>query len=203
MKTLLKMLMFHAMGTQIIIFTSMLFLIHIGTVDGDSCVNYQDPSTCGAHSICIWDSDLSRCVCNSVVPQDVVIIMDSSGSVLAEGWIIQKAFVYDLISTAIPRTSSVGLVQFATATFVRYELGWDQNRTELLSVVDNLEYTRGWTYMKDAVQSAVDQFRNQSMNTQRRMVLITDGNLYGMTMCMQPMGDWMPLFVVPSSLSSA
>ena len=84
MKTLLKMLMFHAMGTQILIFTSMLFLIHIGTVDGDSCVNYQDPSTCGAHSICIWDSDLSRCVCNSVVPQDIVIIMDSSGSVRHE-----------------------------------------------------------------------------------------------------------------------
>ena len=163
------------MGSFLAISTSLLYLIQTSIVNGDSCSVYNAPATCNSQSICEWDTDMRQCVCNSVIPQDVVIIMDSSGSVLADGWTIQRNFVYALISTAIPKSSPLGLVQFATETFIRYELNWDQNRTNILSVVENLEYTRGWTYMKDAVEEAVYLFRTQSTNTQRRMVLITDG----------------------------
>lgn len=164
------------MGSSLKLLLSFAFVLYTSIINADSCVIYQDEDTCNAQAICEWDSDITQCVCNSVIPQDVVIIMDSSGSVLADGWTIQRNFVYSLISTAIPKSSPIGLVQFATETYLRYELSWDQSdRTNILSIVENLEYTRGWTYMKDAVEEAVYLFRNQSTNTQRRMVLITDG----------------------------
>eukprot|EP01083_Nonionella_stella_P247778 858709_1 len=121
--------------------TTLSTLFDIGNTN--SCILHQTESECNIQSSCTWDTSLSKCVCNSIIPQDVVIIMDSSGSVQANGWIVEKQFVESLISTAIPPSSPIGIVQFATNAWIRYELFNDQNRTQILQTVSNLEYTRG------------------------------------------------------------
>ena len=153
-------------------------LYHLNIGNSNSCIIYQDTSSCNQQSKCIWDPGLSQCICNSVIEQDVVIIMDSSGSVQSDGWAVETQFVLDLISTAIPSSSPIGIVQFATNAWIRYEFDQDQNRTKIINTIDNLEYTRGWTYMKDAVAEAIFLFDTQSTNTQKLMMLITDGMVY-------------------------
>ncbi len=157
----------------LILITTLSILFYIGNTN--SCILYETPNECNIQSRCTGDTQQSKCVCNSIKPQDVVIIMDSSGSVQSNGWIVEKEFVISLISTAIPPSSPIGIVQFATNAWIRYELSNDQNRTKILQTVSNLEYTRGWTYMKDAVTEAIWLFENQSLNPQKRLVLITDG----------------------------
>eukprot|EP01083_Nonionella_stella_P024412 67404_1 len=136
----------------------LLSLYIIDIANCNSCVIYNSERECNIQTRCLWDKTLTKCVCGSIIPQDVIIIMDSSGSVQAAGWEIQKTFVHDLISTAIPTSSPIGIIQFASNAWIRYQLTDPQNRTTILDTVSNLIYTRGWTYMKDAVQEAIHLF---------------------------------------------
>ena len=150
-------------------------MYHFNIMDGNSCIVHPEATICNEQSICTWDPGLSQCICDSAIQMDVVIIMDSSGSVQSAGWAVEKQFVLELISTAIPSSSTIGIVQFATNAWTRYQFIDEQNRTKILSTVEQLPYTRGWTYMKDAVMAAIDLFRDQATNNKRLLMLITDG----------------------------
>eukprot|EP01084_Bolivina_argentea_P188094 323884_1 len=82
---------------QIVFVTISLYIWDI--VNSNSCILYDNPNECNIQSRCKWDDTELKCFCNSIIPQDVIIIMDSSGSVQADGWEVEKTFVHDLIST--------------------------------------------------------------------------------------------------------
>eukprot|EP01083_Nonionella_stella_P024413 67405_1 len=68
----------------------LLSLYIIDIANCNSCVIYNSERECNIQTRCLWDKTLTKCVCGSIIPQDVIIIMDSSGSVQAAGWEIQK-----------------------------------------------------------------------------------------------------------------
>jgi len=110
---------------------------------------------------------------------DVVFGMDSSGSLGASGWTQEKNFVNAVITTGLPSNQSqAGVVEFATGASEKIPLTLLDSTTvsSLTSQVSALPYLAGSTYTKDAVQTAINVFDNESAAGDLKLfMLITDG----------------------------
>jgi hypothetical protein len=111
---------------------------------------------------------------------DMAILVDSSGSVGADNWPIEQAFVNDLIMNELRPDDRVGIIQFATGLGGIYDLIADQTRSVVTTWVDALPYMRGSANTPLAIGHALGEFfTNQSSPSHDKvMVIITDGPPY-------------------------
>lgn len=117
-----------------------------------------------------------------VVPQDIVFLIDSSGSVGPSNFEIQREFIQQVYDTQIVGNgpSRTGLIQFATDVTTLHEFEDGQSPSVINDIVLNMPYTGGFTHTDDALATALDLFDVQSNQpSPMLMVLITDGNPFG------------------------
>ena len=116
-----------------------------------------------------------------VVPQDIIFVIDGSGSLGQSGFDQEIDFVVDLIQNygGDPlHPTRFGAVLFSTGTPTTvYNLTDNQTLSVVANVIDNLDHPGGQTYTRDAVQRAIQMFDTQSDELNpKMMILITDGN---------------------------
>lgn len=117
-----------------------------------------------------------------VVPQDIVFLIDSSGSIGASSFEIQRDFIAEVYNTQIVGNgpSRTGLIQFASNVTTLHEFEDDQSPSVINDVILNMPYTGGYTHTDDALVRAINLFDYQSgPPSPLLMVLITDGNPLG------------------------
>ena len=121
----------------------------------------------------------SRCVHYSV--QDVVFVIDTSGSIGSSRFQLIKEFTAS-ISTALltSSNSAVGVILFATSAYIKLNLQTYTSLNALLSAIDDLPYNGGGTDTAEALtlllttaQNGVLGLRNDSLHT---AIVITDGH---------------------------
>jgi len=121
-------------------------------------------------------------------PVELVLLLDSSGSLGSSGWAnIEDAYV-DLFNTLTPEELngdlSVSIVQFASGAWVRWDLTPLDDQADvntLTSTIRHMSYTQGTTHTRDAIETAMDVFSQQGTDGSRKIIsLVTDGNPYPM-----------------------
>ena len=106
-----------------------------------------------------------------------MFIMDASGSVGEDGWEIQTDFVSNLIKTDIGPESDIAVVQFSRGAWATYNFSDPQNRTLISQHVENLVFTRGATWTRTALLTAITVFdKTGDVDKKNIALLITDGN---------------------------
>jgi hypothetical protein len=135
---------------------------------------------------------------------DVIFLLDESGSVGAANWLQLQDFIVDILEPAGPSyfgpaasnqaeadavlasgrrltvleaDTRVGVVPFATAASLSWSLGDSQLRADVQAHVAGLPYTGGWTNTFDALTTAQNEFAAQSAaGAAKYLFLFTDGN---------------------------
>lgn len=110
--------------------------------------------------------------------QDVVFLMDSSGSVGSSNWSILTTFVDDIVTNSMPATDRAAMVPFATGIGTPYNLTDDQTRTVISGWLAASSYLSGWTDVDGAIDHAVNTIlagQSPAQNA-KLLVLIIDGN---------------------------
>ncbi len=112
---------------------------------------------------------------------DIAILMDSSGSMGKSGWANEEDFVSDLIISGIPyEDTRLGIIQFSSSSKTKQIYGFENqqdNRQQISDVVQDMYYRGGSTYMKKAVDTAINLFDNESTEeNSKAIIMLTDGN---------------------------
>lgn len=119
------------------------------------------------------------------VPQDIIFVMDSSGSLGNSGYAQQKAFMIDIVQNfgddALHPTR-FGVVEFSNGAFERYNFFQDQSVAAVTSAINSLNLLNSVTHTRTAIDVAVNMFIRDTINiglpNPMTMVLITDGVPY-------------------------
>lgn len=119
-----------------------------------------------------------------IIPQDIVFLIDSSGSISPEDYETQRDFLGDLYSNEIQDNgpARVGLIQFATEVQTLSNLNNDQSPAAINAVLSTMDQLGGQTNTGGAAAEALNMFDTQSEpNNPKLVVLITDGlpNVFG------------------------
>ena len=144
-----------------------------------SCSSFDRSNACenSTLSTCSWTD---QCVCTSTVAQDIVILIDASESLGEAAWEIEKDFVQELIETAIPQESRIALIRFSTRSEIMYSFDDSQDRDDIISVLAQIDYSKGYTYIKDAMQDGIFLYRllgtNQSYTTNWNLTKLYSSN---------------------------
>lgn len=124
----------------------------------------------------------------TVVPQDIIFVMDSSGSLGSSGYETQKAFMIDIVQNYgddALRPTRFGVVEFSNGAFERYSFLQDQSISAITDAINNLNLLNSVTHTRTAIGVAIDMFIRDTINTgvpnPMTMVLITDGVPYPST----------------------
>ncbi|RDJ32658.1 MAG: VWA domain-containing protein [Crenarchaeota archaeon] len=108
-----------------------------------------------------------------------IFVMDSSTSVEATGWDLEKDFVVDVIQNGFPDESDLlGIITFSTNVYVEWDLNMSQDRSEIISHLQTLPFLTGFTSTRLALNEAIDMYQNAPFTTSeppRLLFLITDG----------------------------
>jgi hypothetical protein len=165
------------------------FAAAITVVFSTSCLDFTSQSSCFASATCYWedydtgDTSDDACVCNTTIPQAIAFVMDSSGSVQAEGWTNATKFVASIIRTGTSADSIIGVIQFASDTNVntRYRFTESQVKETIATTVEGLPFTGGWTATRIGINEGVDLWTDNTGNNDiwgiksRVMMIVTDG----------------------------
>jgi len=119
-------------------------------------------------------------------PIELVLVLDSSGSLGQSGWSNIEGFYADLFNSSptlqLNGGVSVGVVQFASGAWVRWHLaplGDETTLDALVHTIQDMDFTRGATHTRTAVQTAMDELEEHGSPGARRIIhLVTDGNPY-------------------------
>ena len=119
------------------------------------------------------------------VPQDIIFVMDSSGSLGSSGYAQQKAFMVDIVQnygTDALHPTRFGVVEFSNGAFERYSFFDDQSISAVTNAINNLSLLNSVTHTRTAIGTAIDMFLRDTINpgaiNPMTMVLITDGVPY-------------------------
>lgn len=152
-------------------------LLFIDISSGVSCGSLTDQVSCEAEEVCAWFS--TYCGCGSSLTQEIMFVMDESGSVGSSGWNLEVAFVTDMITTGIDETSKVAVVQFETSSYVIWDFDDDQtDRNNVLNAINAIVFNGGGTYIATALSTAIGVYQttaDQTGTIQRLLMLLTDG----------------------------
>ena len=114
--------------------------------------------------------------------QDVVFVIDTSGSIGFSNFQLIKEFTANITTELISRSpnSAVGVILFASSAYIHFNLQTYTNLNALLSAIDNLPYSSGGTDTDEALsllltsaQNGALGIRNDSSNV---AIIITDGH---------------------------
>ena len=116
---------------------------------------------------------------------DIYFVMDESGSVGASNYELMKQFVHNTVSEfdIVPDDTQVGVISYASSARVQFYLNTYENKTDLLSAINNLPFNGGGT----DTAAAIDLLRQSGFNltnggrpeveaVPRVGVVITDGH---------------------------
>jgi hypothetical protein len=117
---------------------------------------------------------------------DVIALMDGSGSLGAEDWTRSKLALTALVNTFEwgPSLNRLGILRYSTGVDTIVPLNFplqnadssDVNQDILNASIAGMTYPRGYAYMKDAVEAAIDMFDAQGRsNASKTIVFFTDG----------------------------
>ena len=111
----------------------------------------------------------------SNIPIDYILTLDSSGSVGQTGWSKTITWAINFIQ-ALKSSDRVAIIVFSTNAQVKWSFNDNQDRTVIANALANMPYLGGWTYTKDAVQLAINQFNTYSTpQTPKFLFMVTDG----------------------------
>ena len=109
--------------------------------------------------------------------QEIMFIMDSSGSVQQSGWNTQVEFVENMIETGVNEESLISIMNFASGAWIQHGFDDSQNRTIINKTLHAIQYTGGSTYTKSALELAIQEFTvTGDENIGNLLFLITDGD---------------------------
>lgn len=111
----------------------------------------------------------------SNIPIDYILVLDSSGSVGQVGWAKTINWAIAFVQSLKP-SDRVAIIVFSTSATVKWSFTDDQDRTVIANALANMPWQAGWTYTKDAVQLAINQFKTYStQQTPKFLFMVTDG----------------------------
>ncbi|CAH1788338.1 unnamed protein product [Owenia fusiformis] len=129
--------------------------------------------------------DVASSTCYDPVCQDrqadIVFILDASGSITDENFVLLKEFVKTVINRldVSDTNARVGVLTFSNSADVEWDLNSYNTKAELLSKVDNITQTKGSTNTADAIAVTRDQMfvsaKGDRTNVANTIILITDG----------------------------
>ena len=102
---------------------------------------------------------------------DVLLVVDRSGSIGTTNWrkvVDYKKARVDGVTFSGAAGNRIGVVAFATQSSVECPITSD--KAQLLSCIDDIGYTGGWTYMADAIQLAGDHMDRMSSSQRTRVI---------------------------------
>jgi uncharacterized protein YegL len=120
--------------------------------------------------------------CSSTL--DIVIVMDSSGSIGAANFLIQKNFVKNLLAGLnLGRNDTrVGLINYNTRVDILLNLANFTDYNTTAKIIDDIVYTGGFTYTGLALKAANEQVLQESLGMRpilsgipKVVIVITDG----------------------------
>ena len=112
-------------------------------------------------------------------PLDVVVLMDASAGIGSANWTLMKQRVSALIDGfAWSATGNrMAIVQFSGYAISRHPFGSPQSVSALKGTANALAYSGGQSWMRLAVQRAIEQYDEYPRaNSTKVVILITDGN---------------------------
>ena len=115
------------------------------------------------------------------VPQDIIFVMDSSGSLGQSGYAQQKAFMTDIVQNfgGDPlHPTRFGVVEFSNGAFERYSFFDDQSVSAVTNAINNLNLLNSVTHTRTAIDMFTRDTINLALPNPMTMVLITDGVPY-------------------------
>lgn len=107
---------------------------------------------------------------------DVIVILDSSGSIGQENYLKEKLFAYDIARVfGNQETSRFGFTIFSSSILRKVALSNGLTSAEINSKVINAEYMGYQTYTNLPIDDAVAQFDDSNRNVPKNLIIITDG----------------------------
>ena len=113
--------------------------------------------------------------------QDVVFVVDMSGSIGSSNFQLIRDFISDISAELIhnsPR-SAVGVILFSSRARIEFNLQAHTNLTTLLPAINQLPYNGGSTDTHEALQLLLTSAQNGELglrnNSSKVTILITDG----------------------------
>ena len=133
-----------------------------------------------AYLICVYLQYIGS-KCPSNVVQDMVFVIDTSGSIGSSNFQIIREFVSSIATELInnsPR-SSVGVILFSSSAYIHFSLQTYTSLNALLSAIDNLPYSGGGTDTDEALELLLSTAQNGILglrdDTNKVAIVITDG----------------------------
>lgn len=109
----------------------------------------------------------------AAVPEDIVILLSSDGALQSSNWQGELAFVKYLNDNMPGRANTrLSIIQYATTVTTRYNLTDSQTPSTIDSALNLLSYGGGNTYIKDAVQAAINLLVAQSDPLNPKLIIL-------------------------------
>ena len=121
----------------------------------------------------------NRCNCSTV--QDVVFVIDASGSIRADRFQLIRNFTANVTMELINRfpSSAVGVILFNDKAHIEFNLTVHTNLSSLLSAINELPYSGGGTDIAEALSLLLKSAQNGGLglrsNSLNSAIVITDG----------------------------
>ena len=115
---------------------------------------------------------------------DLIFVLDSSGSVGYNNFQLIKALTYNITNSfeVNPDHIHVGVITYATYTYIRFYLNTYDTKSQVLQAISNLPYTAGGTYthtalnaMRTIMFTESKGARPASQGVPRIAIVVTDG----------------------------
>ena len=119
--------------------------------------------------------------CSGSSVQDVVFVIDTSGSIGSSRFELIKEFTANITTELITSSpnSAVGVILFASSAYIRFNLQTYTSLNALLSAIDNLPYSGGGTDTAEALTLLLSTAQNGALglrnDSSKVAIVITDG----------------------------
>lgn len=131
--------------------------------------------SCTADSNCVWNGIEEECECNGAA-QNVVYVLDASGSVGQFNWNLQVSYVADQIENGVSPNSNIAIVVFASTVTTIWTFNDVQaDRSQMINALQGYNYIGGVTCTRGALLTSINLFTGTDPALDRVIVLITDG----------------------------
>uniref|UniRef100_A0A914US85 VWFA domain-containing protein n=1 Tax=Plectus sambesii TaxID=2011161 RepID=A0A914US85_9BILA len=129
---------------------------------------------------CLMDTPPQPQICN---PVDIMFVVDGSGSIGEENFVIIKNWIRQFVNTYLDtgsaeRQSQVGVIEFSDAAFVQVPLG-GYAKEKVLTDIGTTPYQGGATEIGLALNLACQEFSQNDRDrsyAKNVMILLTDGH---------------------------
>ena len=119
--------------------------------------------------------------CSGSLVQDVVFVIDTSGSIGSSRFELIKEFTANITTELINSSpnSAVGVILFASSAYIRFNLQTYTSLNALLSAIYNLPYSGGGTDTDEALTLLLSTAQNGALglreDSSKAAIIITDG----------------------------